>query len=133
MTIYHSPQVVLFVADVSRAAAFYAGLGFHEEFRAPQAGDPIHVDIELDDYRIGLASVDSARADHGLDPVVAGQRATVAVWTADVAQAYAELTGRGVVGLQPPRPWRDRLLIAWVEDPDGNPVQLVQPAADQST
>jgi hypothetical protein len=27
-----------------------------------------------------------------------------------------------------PSPWLGRLLIAWVEDPDGHPVQLVQEA-----
>jgi hypothetical protein len=23
--------------------------------------------------------------------------------------------------------WLDRLLIAWIADPDGNPIQIVQP------
>jgi hypothetical protein len=30
--------------------------------------------------------------------------------------------------LKPPQPWLGRLLIAWLADPDGNPVQLVQDA-----
>jgi hypothetical protein len=28
--------------------------------------------------------------------------------------------------VRPPEPWLDRLLIAWVEDPDGHVVQVVQ-------
>jgi glyoxylase I family protein len=40
--------------------------------------------------------------------------------------AYAELTANGAPGLAPPHEWLDRLLIAWVADSDGNPIQLVQ-------
>lgn len=44
----------------------------------------------------------------------------------DLRSAWDELLARGVPGLQSPHRWLDRLLIAWVEDPDGHPVQLVQ-------
>ncbi|PSK63761.1 hypothetical protein B0E53_04300 [Micromonospora sp. MH33] len=66
---FRTPQVILFSEDVPRAAAFYAGLGFTETFRVPAEGPPIHVDLTLDGYRIGIASVASTRDDHGLDPV----------------------------------------------------------------
>ena len=126
---FREPQVVLFSTDLARAVAFYAALGFQEVFRTPATGEPIHVDLELDAYRIGIASVESTRADHGLDPVPAGQRAAVILWTDDVSTAYAELVASGVVGLSEPQEWLGRLLIAWLEDPDGNPVQIVQPLA----
>ncbi|MEU7946200.1 VOC family protein [Micromonospora taraxaci] len=48
------------------------------------------------------------------------------LWTDDTAAAYAELTANGVPALAPPHRWLDRLLIAWVADPDGNPIQIVQ-------
>ncbi|MGX6603822.1 VOC family protein [Micromonosporaceae bacterium Da 78-11] len=124
---FREPQVILFSTDVTRAAAFYTGLGFTETFRVPTTGEPIHVDLALDGYRIGLASVASTRDDHGLDPVPSGQRAAVILWTDDVPAAYAELTGAGAPALKAPYRWLDRLLIAWTADPDGNPVQLVQP------
>jgi glyoxylase I family protein len=126
MTPFRTPQIVLFSTDVERAAAFYAGLGFVETFRVPTEGAPIHVDLALDGYRLGIASVESTRDDHGLEPVASGQRAAVILWTDDTARAYAELTARGAPALAAPHVWLGRLLIAWTADPDGHPVQLVQ-------
>lgn len=125
-----SPEAIFFSADVERASSFYQGLGFTETFRVPARGTPIHVDLQLDGYRIGFASMDSSRKDHGLDPVPDGQRATLTLWTADAEAAYRSLTAAGVTGLAEPRRWLDRLLIAWVADPDGHAIQLVQ-ALDQ--
>ena len=127
MAEFREPQVVLFSTDVTRSAAFYASLGFEEVFRTPVTGEPIHVDLVLDGYRIGIASVDSTRDDHGLDPVATGQRAAVVLWTENVRSAHAELVAAGVPGLKEPQEWLGRLLIAWLADPDGNPVQIVQP------
>ena len=124
---FREPHVVLFSTDLPRAVAFYQALGFEEVFRTPPTGQPIHVDLVLDAYRIGIATVESTRRDHGLDPVASGQRAAVVLWTDDVPLAYAELVATGVRGLREPAVWLGRLLIAWLEDPDGNPVQIVQP------
>lgn len=126
MSIFRTPQVILFSEDVTRAAAFYTGLGFTEVFRVPTEGEPIHVDLVLDGYRIGIASVASTRDDHGLDPVPSGQRAAVILWTDDTAAAYEKLTAGGALAVKAPHVWLDRLLIAWTADPDGNPIQLVQ-------
>ncbi|MEH1055192.1 VOC family protein [Micromonospora sp. CPCC 206171] len=123
---FRTPQVVLFSADVPRAVAFYTRLGFTETFRVPTDGEPIHVDLTLDGYRIGIASVRSTRDDHGLDPVPDGQRVAVILWTDDTAAAWARLTADGAPALAAPRPWLDRLLIAWTANPDGNPIQIVQ-------
>ncbi|WP_238448541.1 glyoxalase/bleomycin resistance/extradiol dioxygenase family protein [Micromonospora sp. 4G55] len=123
---FRTPQVVLFSADVPRAVAFYTRLGFTETFRVPTDGEPIHVDLTLDGYRIGIASVSSTRDDHGLDPLPDGQRAAVILWTDDTAAAWARLTVEGAPTLAAPHPWLDRLLIAWTADPDGNPIQIVQ-------
>jgi glyoxylase I family protein len=124
---FRDPQVVLFSADVERAARFYRSLGFVEGFRTPGQGEPIHVDVELGGYRIGIASIASTRDDHGLHPVEQGERAAVVLWTDDVPAALARLRSTGVAVLKEPEPWLGRLLIAWVADPDGHPVQLVQP------
>ncbi|HEY6738619.1 MAG TPA: VOC family protein [Actinopolymorphaceae bacterium] len=126
MARFRSPQVILFSQDVPRAVAFYSRLGFTETFRVPTEGDPIHVDLALDGYTIGIASVASTRDDHGLDPVPEGQRAAVILWTDDTAASYAALTAEGAPALAPPHDWLGRLLIAWTADPDGNPIQIVQ-------
>lgn len=126
MPVFRTPQVILFSEDLPRAVAFYTGLGFTETFRTPADGEPIHVDLVLDGYKIGISSGASTRDDHGLDPITEGQRAAVILWTDDTAAAYEELVARGAPALAPPHPWLDRLLIAWTADPDGNPIQLVQ-------
>ena len=123
---FRAPQVVLFSEDLPRAARFYRRLGFTETFRVPAEGDPVHVDLQLDGYRIGIATADSCRRDHGLDPVTHGQRAAVVLWTDDTAAAYAAVTAAGATALAGPHEWLGRLLIAWIADPDGNPVQIVQ-------
>jgi predicted enzyme related to lactoylglutathione lyase len=124
---FRSPQVVLFSADVTRAAAFYESLGFTETFRVPEDGEPIHVDLALDGYKIGIASIESTRDDHGLQPVAEGQRAAVVLWTDDTRKAYERVVEVGAPALMAPHEWLGRLLIAWTADPDGHPIQLVQP------
>lgn len=128
MPAFRAPQVILFSEDVERAAAFYSALGFVETFRVPTEGKPIHVDLALDGYKLGIASVESTRDDHGLDPVGHGQRAAVILWADDVDAAFAELTAKGAPTLAAPDAWLGRLRIAWIADPDGHPVQLVQEA-----
>ena len=59
------------------------------------------MDLALDGYKIGIASVASTRDDHGLDPVPEGQRAAVILWTDDTRAAFAELTADGAPGLVP--------------------------------
>jgi catechol 2,3-dioxygenase-like lactoylglutathione lyase family enzyme len=123
---FRTPQVILFSEDVSRSVAFYSRLGFSETFRVPTEGEPIHVDLVLDGYKLGVASVASSRDDHGLDPVPEGQRAAVILWTDDTPAALAEVTAMGAPLLVAPHEWLGRLLIAWTADPDGNPIQIVQ-------
>jgi glyoxylase I family protein len=124
--VFHSPQVILFSPNLLRAVDFYTDLGFTETFRVPADREPIHVDLVLDGYKIGIASVASTRDDHGLEPIGHGQRAAVILWTDDTEATYARLTAKGVPGLKPPHEWLGRLRIAWVADPDGNPVQIAQ-------
>jgi catechol 2,3-dioxygenase-like lactoylglutathione lyase family enzyme len=128
---FRSPQVILISENVPRAVDFYAQLGFTEVFRVPTEGEPIHVDLILDGYRLGIASATSTRDDHGLNPITEGQRAAVIVWTDDTVAAYNKLVASGVPSLAPPREWLGRLLIAWIADPDGNPIQIVQPLTKQ--
>ena len=126
MTLFRTPQIVLFTRDINRAAAFYNALGFKEAFRTPSTGTPIHVDLVLDGYRIGLATETRTREDHSLNPIANGQRAAVILWTDDVPAGYARLIDLGAKPIKSPETWLDRLLIAWVEDPDRHLVQVVR-------
>jgi catechol 2,3-dioxygenase-like lactoylglutathione lyase family enzyme len=128
MVEFRSPQIVLFSRDIERAVDFYKAVGFEEAFRTPVEGTPIHVDLVLDGYRIGLATETSTRDDHGLSPVAEGQRAAVILWTDDTRAGYERLQQLGARPVKSPERWLDRLLIAWVEDLDGHLVQVVQVA-----
>lgn len=129
VAMFKTPQIVLFSKDLVHSANFYRALGFEEVFRTPREGTPIHIDLVLDGYRIGLASETSTREDHGLDPVVAGQRAALTLWTENTAAAYSRLQEVGGTPVKAPEAWLDRLLIAWAEDPDGHLIQVVQSTA----
>jgi hypothetical protein len=127
MAMFHEPQLILFSEDVTRVTQFYEKLGFTETFRVPTEGEPIHVDLVLDGYKIGFSSVDSTRDDHGLQPVTGVQHTAVILWTDDTATAYEHVLGLGAPAIKGPHVWLGRLLIAWTADPDGNPIQIVQP------
>lgn len=128
MTSFTTPQVILFTRDMEAAVAFYTAIGFTETFRTPMDGSATHVDLVLHGYRIGLSTEESVRDDHGVDPVAEGQRAAVVLWTDDTTAGYSRLRRLGAHPVKEPSPWRERLLIAWVEDPDGHLIQLVQEA-----
>jgi predicted enzyme related to lactoylglutathione lyase len=114
-------------ADLARAAAFYGALGFRETFRAPATGAPAHIELSLDGFTLGIATVEAAREHHGLSPKGEGRWIEIVLWTDDVDSAAAELAGRGAAVLSQPHDFLDGALrAAWVADPDGNPVQLVQ-------
>ena len=123
---FRTPMINLYTLDMARALAFYEGLGFVETFRTPQGGEPDHVELRLDGFTIGIATAAAATADHGLQPNLDGRAIEIVLWTDDTDAAFAELTARGAPPLAPPHDWLDDLRIAWVADPDRNPIQLVQ-------
>lgn len=130
---FRSPAINVYSHDVMRLVAFYEGLGFRETFRTPKVGTPVHVELRLDGFTIGIASVDAAIADHGLKPELGGRPVEIVLWTDDTDAAYQRLTAAGAPSLSPPHDFLSRLRMAWVADPDGNPIQLVQHrGADQA-
>lgn len=126
---FRRPQVNIYSRDVLRGVEFYRNLGFQETFRTPQQGDPIHVELTLDGFTVGIAAVASAVADHGLDlaPSESGRGMEIVLWSDDTDAAFAQLVAAGARPLSEPHDWLDgRLRVAWVTDPDDNPIQLVQ-------
>jgi catechol 2,3-dioxygenase-like lactoylglutathione lyase family enzyme len=116
-----------------RLVAFYEGLGFRETFRTPKDGTPDHVEVVHDGFTIGIASVEAARADHGLNPDLGGRPVEIVLWTDDADGDYARLTAAGAPSLSAPHDWLSNLRLAWVADPDGNPIQLAQKASPTAT
>ena len=124
---FKSPMINLYSRDLPRAMAFYAELGFVETFRTPASGEPVHVQLKLDGFSLGIATVEAARADHGLRPEGEGRWIEIVLWTDDVDAAVRALAALGVPVLTPPHDFLEgRLRAAWISDPDGNPIQLVQ-------
>jgi uncharacterized glyoxalase superfamily protein PhnB len=118
-------QINLYVDDVERALAFYAAIGAEESFRTPTDGVPVHVEVRLAGVTLGLASVDAARQDHGLDVSSAGNAAELGLWTDDLDAAFDALLAAGGTSMAEPVDLPNGLRVAWVADPDGNPLHLV--------
>lgn len=125
---FFTPQVNIFSEDVDRSVAFYSGLGFEETFRTPSDGAPLHVELVLDGLKVGIAGVTSAVADHGLDVDLSlpGRGMEIVLWTDDTDAAFRRLVEAGARALSEPHNWLDSLRVAWVADPDDNPIELVQ-------
>lgn len=123
---FRKPAINMYTYDVTRLAAFYQRLGFRETFRTPKEGTPIHVEVTLDGFTLGIASVESAITHHGLAPNLDGRPVEIMLWNDDTDAAYARLTAAGAPSISAPHDWLTNLRVAWVADPDGNPIQLVQ-------
>lgn len=125
-TTFRNPAINIYSHDVLRLVRFYTTLGFQETFRTPAQGTPVHVEVRLEGFTVGIAAVDAASADHGLTPRLDGRPVEIVLWTDDTDRAYARLTASGAPSLSPPHDFLGHLRVAWVADPDGNPLQLVQ-------
>jgi catechol 2,3-dioxygenase-like lactoylglutathione lyase family enzyme len=127
MPSFKAPMINLYSRDLARAMAFYAELGFVETFRTPATGAPFHVQLKLDGFSLGIATVEAAREHHGLRPAGEGRWIEIVVWTDDTDAALRALSAKGAPVLSQPHDFLDgKLRAAWITDPDGNPIQLVQ-------
>jgi catechol 2,3-dioxygenase-like lactoylglutathione lyase family enzyme len=123
---FRSPQVNLYSRDLPKALAFYTKIGFTESFRYPPNGDAEHVELQLDGFKLGIATLETAVDNHGLSPNVDGQGMELVLWTDDVDGAFRRLTEEGARPLSAPHDWLGNLRLAWIADPDDNPIQIVQ-------
>jgi catechol 2,3-dioxygenase-like lactoylglutathione lyase family enzyme len=124
--VFRSPAINVYSHDVMRLVSFYEDLGFRETFRTPEEGTPVHVELTLDGFTIGIADVEAASADHGLSPDLGGRPIEILLWTDDTDRDHARLTAEGAPSLSAPHDFLSDLRLAWVADPDGNPIQLAQ-------
>ena len=127
MPTFKAPLINLYSRDLPRAVAFYSQLGFVETFRTPASGEPSRIQLKLDGFSLGIATIEAAREHHGLCPEGEGRWIEIVLWTDDTDAAVNALVARGAPLLSPAHDFLDgRLRAAWVADPDGNPIQLVQ-------
>ena len=127
MAIFKAPMINLYSLDLSRAVTFYSELGFSETFRTPESGDPIHVELTLDGFTLGIATMEAAKEHHSLRPGGEGRWIEIVLWTDDTDAALNALVTKGTPVLTPPHDFLEGALrAAWIADPDGNPIQIVQ-------
>jgi predicted enzyme related to lactoylglutathione lyase len=120
-------MINLYSRDLSRAAAFYAELGFVETFRTPESGEPVHIELKLDGFILGIATIEAAQEHHSLRAEGEGRWIEIVLWTDDTDAALNALVAKGAPLLSPAHNFLEGKLRAdWIADPDGNPIQLVQ-------
>ena len=118
---------VVYCEDLAATLGFYRDrLGLEVSFAFPQDGEPAFVSLKVCGSELALADVRGQETGTHGRPVrpVGGHRFEVCVHVEDVDAAVAELRGAGVPVLVEPadQPWGERL--AYLEDPEGNPVMV---------
>jgi lactoylglutathione lyase len=88
MSAFRNAMINIHSQDVARLAGFYERPGFRGTFRTPERGAPIHVELSLGQFKIGIASVDAAIAEHGLNPDLGGRPVEIVRWTYDTEHDY---------------------------------------------
>jgi len=120
---------IVYCDDLPRSLRFYRDLlGFRVTFSHPEQGEPGFVALQLGEgAELALADVRDPDAVplHGKTVRPAsGHGFELCVYADDVDDAVTALRAAGVPVLAEPadQPWGDRM--AYVEDPQGNPVML---------
>lgn len=122
---FQSPQINLYTENLEVSKAFYEMLGFQLNFTAEEDGEAVHHEFLLDGFKLGIASKASARDIHGLDPGK-NSGSELVLWTEDTDASIQYLLKNGASLLSEPHDFLDhQLRSGWVQDPDGNPIQVV--------
>jgi catechol 2,3-dioxygenase-like lactoylglutathione lyase family enzyme len=119
---------MLSVEHLDRSLKFYGQLlGGQQSYQFPSEGEPVFVTLMFGQTEIGLGQIGDGPALHGqpLRPAT-GHRIELCVYVDDLDGKLSELRAAHVpIWLEPTlQPWGER--VAYVGDPDGNLVMLVQ-------
>ncbi len=116
---------VIFAAEVDTSAGFYEGLGFQRHFQLPPDGEPGYVGLRRGTFEVAVVSAAWPRQQYGARPGT-DVRFEMFVYVEDVDGLVTTLRGRGTTVLREAEdmPWGER--VAYVTDPDGNPVGLAR-------
>lgn len=121
---------VIYVRDVPKALDFYGGLlGFEKQYTfPPEGGEAVFVGLRRDGAELGLVHESSPQQliNQGIGD---GPRFELFVYVDDVDETVTRMRDARVSVLRDPEdmPWGERL--AFVADPEGNPVTLAKAAS----
>ena len=120
---------VIFATNVERSAVFYEQFGFQRFFQLPPEGEPGYVGLKRGASEFAIVSKDWPLDNYQL-AMGEGPRFEMFIYVKDVDAAIERLGGSGTSVLKDPEdmPWGER--IAYVVDPDGNPVALANAPTD---
>jgi lactoylglutathione lyase len=119
---------VVYVRDVAKALTFYVDLlGAEERSRVPPGDEAVFVGLRLGEAELAVVHEMSPQQLIGKG-IGEGPRFELFVYVDDVDETVGRLRDAGVEVLRDPEdmPWGERL--AFVSDPEGNPVTLAAPA-----
>jgi lactoylglutathione lyase len=116
---------VIYTNGVRRLVDFYELLGFEEEYQFPPEGEPGYVSLGRGDDKLGIVDASSPKELIGID-IGSEPRFELFIYVDDLKVCVDRLRAAGVYVLREAAemPWGERL--AYVADPDGNPVALAQ-------
>ncbi|WP_027725047.1 VOC family protein [Tuberibacillus calidus] len=120
---FMTPQINLYVENLDESRKFYEKLGFKLKFTAEIDGEATHHELVLDGFVLGIATKDSARKVHGLNPGK-NEGCEIVLWTEDADLAIKYLSENGVTVVSQPHDFLN-LRAGYVQDPDGNPIHIV--------
>jgi lactoylglutathione lyase len=114
---------VVFARQVNVTAGFYEWLGFQRHVQLPVEGEPGYVGLRRGSYEVAVVATHWPREQYGAT-IADGVRFEMFVYVPDVDAAVEDLRQRQGTILREPAdmPWGER--VAYVADPDGNPVAL---------
>jgi lactoylglutathione lyase len=119
---------VIYARDVSRMVDFYERLlGFEKQYQFPPDGEPGYVGMRRDGADLGVVHESSPRRMIGVS-LGNAPRFELFVYVDDVDEAIQSMRASSVPVLREPEnmPWGER--VAFVTDPEGNPVTLAAPS-----
>jgi lactoylglutathione lyase len=119
---------VIYASDVERATTFYERLGFEKHYQFPPDGEPGYVGLRRNGTNLGIVHESSPEQMIGQN-MGDGPRFDLFVYVDDVDAAVESMRAAGAPVLREAEdmPWGER--IAFVADPDGNPVTLAARAS----
>lgn len=120
---------ILYVDDLRTSLRFYCQLlGFEEIYRFPPTGDPGYASLALGADKIGLSDAGYPGRHGKPQRPITGRPFELCVETSDVDAFIASVREAGAPVLAEPedQPWGER--VAYLEDPDGNPIHVRGPA-----